>query len=409
MSSTQIQDFVVSTGIITPSTSTLKGDVQSEYKSALGSNLSLDDATPQGRLIDMETSARANVLQINADIANQINPNVATGSFLAAIGALSGIAPVGATFSTVPGVVLSGKFGTIIPIGSRVADLSGNKFATAESLVIGHDGTVTTTVKAVTAGFISVGAGELTTIVDGALGWESVNNPTANAGFEGTDQQTDAEFRLKRKKLLAKLGKGGPEAIISNVSDLDGVNAVAVRENPSGAAATIDGVVLPPYSTWTCVDGGTTAEVAAALHSAKQQGSPWTAGSGNGTAVTTTVTDKYSGQNYSVTFARASEVPCACRVTVSQGTSSAALMTEVPEAILSYADGELENFEPLVQGVDVSPFEIAAAISAELPGVFVKKVEVSFASPISWTTSMLDIAMWEKATFASGNITVVVS
>ena len=80
--------FVDETGVIIPDTGTVKATVEGEFKAALGQDLITADNTPQGALIVAETTARAAVLQNNAVVANQINPNLAGGVFLDAIWAL---------------------------------------------------------------------------------------------------------------------------------------------------------------------------------------------------------------------------------------------------------------------------------------------------------------------------------
>ena len=79
------QQYVTNTGVIVPDTADVKTQVQNEFKEALGQDLSLEDSTPQGRLIDAETIARKAVLTNNAQIANQLNPNTASGVYLDAI------------------------------------------------------------------------------------------------------------------------------------------------------------------------------------------------------------------------------------------------------------------------------------------------------------------------------------
>ena len=59
-------DYLTETGLIVPNTSTTKADVQQEYISVFGADLNLDDATPQGRLIDVETVARDGVVRLVA-------------------------------------------------------------------------------------------------------------------------------------------------------------------------------------------------------------------------------------------------------------------------------------------------------------------------------------------------------
>lgn len=55
-----------------------------------GQDLDISPETPQGVLITMETENRDAIVRNNAELANQINPDLAGGVFLDAIWALMG-------------------------------------------------------------------------------------------------------------------------------------------------------------------------------------------------------------------------------------------------------------------------------------------------------------------------------
>lgn len=82
--------FITSQGVIIPDTSTLRDDVESEFKSVFGQDLDVSPETPQGALITMEVENRDAIVRNNAELANQINPDLAGGIFLDAIWALMG-------------------------------------------------------------------------------------------------------------------------------------------------------------------------------------------------------------------------------------------------------------------------------------------------------------------------------
>lgn len=77
-------------GIILPDTSTLRQEVEAEYKNIFGDDFDTDSSTPGGILVDAETTSRQSVLRSNVQTANSINPNYAGGIFLDAILALTG-------------------------------------------------------------------------------------------------------------------------------------------------------------------------------------------------------------------------------------------------------------------------------------------------------------------------------
>ncbi len=81
--------------IVTDTTGEILNEVINEYQNAFGQDLIAPTinnpqsfSTPQGLLITSETLARQSVVDNNALLANQINPNVSGGIFLDAILAL---------------------------------------------------------------------------------------------------------------------------------------------------------------------------------------------------------------------------------------------------------------------------------------------------------------------------------
>jgi uncharacterized phage protein gp47/JayE len=122
---------------------------------------------------------------------------------------------------------------------------------TENSLASGGDFT------ADTEGSNTLPANTLTVIVTSVAGWDSVNNP--EAGTTGRDQETDAEFRIRRETAFLR-GNATEDAIrTALVQDVEDVSAASVKSNRT-LATDIDG--RPPKSFEAVVQGGTDLEVA---------------------------------------------------------------------------------------------------------------------------------------------------
>lgn len=393
-------EYIESSGVIVPDTETLLEGVQDDFRAVFGQDMPVDPETPQGVLITMLTAERRGVVENNAELANQINPNLAGGVFLDAIGALTGLERTGATYSTIAGVTVGGVSGTIIPAGYRCSTTNGDEFQTASQVTIGVGGTAEVDFVAVEAGPVSAAANTLDTIVDSVLGWETVDND--NAAVVGVAEESDAAYRLRRKRTLALQGISVSEAITSALYATDGVQSLQYRENTSNVSDTIDGILLVAHSIWVCVNGGTDEDIAETLLREKTAGAAW-----NGSE-SVVVEDEASGQAYTVLFDRPVQVPITCRVTVGAGSYTGDLEQAVKEAIVAYADGEVDGEEGFVVGGDVSPFEIAAAVNSEVSGVYVGKVELDYVdTPAGWVTEELAIAIDEIATITENAIIVV--
>lgn len=391
--------YLNETGVIVPDTETLLTEVETEWRTALGEQLVTTPDTPQGVLITSEVVARETVVANNAALANQINPNIAGGVFLDAICALLGLERTPAVATRVLAVTLGGVVGTTVPAGSQARSIAGDLYATTVAVIIGTDGTVLVDMLAVDAGPVTCPPGTLTTVVDMVLGWETVNNTTA--GIVGVDQQSDNSLRQLRRVTLARQGISTREAQLSALNDLDDVRSAVYRENYTDADATIDGVFLLKHSVWACVYGGTDAEVAGTLLENKTDGAAW-----NG-AITVPVVDPISGQTYSVKFDRAVAVPVFVTITVRRNNDTADATVVVPQAIVSYANGEIPGDAGLGIGVAVSPFELSAAVNYFHPGFTVTNVLLTLSGGTPGPGSIA-ITLKQIALIDASYVTVIV-
>lgn len=391
--------YLNGTGVIVPDTALLRTGVENEFREAFGEDLDVSPETPQGVLITAETLARDAVVRNNADLANQINPNIAGGVFLDAIWKLTGGERVKATPSFIRDVALTGVPGTIVPEGSlaSVGD-DGEQFRLISSVVL-TGGSGVGDFQSVNLGAIAAPIGDLNTIVTGVLGWETVTNPTA--AEVGRPEESDIASRIRRRQTLALQGVALPEAIVSGLHTVEGVRSLSFYENFTNAPITFEGVTLGPHSIYVCVDGGTDTDVALMLLRKKSLGCDW-----NGD-LTVTVTEPYSGQNYDVQFSRPEEVPIFVRVTVRAGASFPDVPALVRNAMVAYADGEQEGEEGFVVGGDVSPFELASAVNRVAPGVYVQAVTLS-TDGITFSAAEVPILVSQLATLLAGDIAVTV-
>lgn len=392
--------YINLTGVIVPDTSTLLLEVENEFKTALGQDLVTTSNTPQGVLIVAEVLARSNVIDNNAALANQINPQLAGGVFLDAIWALTGGQRLAATRSVVPGVALAGLPGTVIPAGSQAAIADGTLFQSVSGVVLDGAGHGTVNFQALDAGPVAVNVGALTQIVTGVLGWDAVTNATA--ATLGRNQESDLAARQRRRETLSLQNVALPEAITSALYDTPNVRSLSFRENVTDTALSVDGVTLLPHSIFVCVDGGTDAAVAATLLANKSLGANW-----NGTT-TVNVTNAISGQVYPVKFARPAVLDVQARITVRNLGSATNIAAAVQQAVADFAAGRIEGERGFVVGASVSAFELAGAVTRQVTGVYVQRVEVSLLTPTVWSTNEIPIAINQIAAILAANVQVIV-
>lgn len=391
--------YLTNAGVVIPDTGSILTEVENEFKAVFGDDLVVTPDTPQGVLIAAETAARKAVVNNNASLANQINPDVAGGVFLDAIWALMGGQRTVASKSTVY-ATLNGVPGAIIPAGAQAKTSNGDLFELVSQATVGQGGTVEAQFQSVEYGPIPCPAQSLTAIVDNVIGWETVTN--ASAATLGSGTQSDVSARRQRRNTLAKYGVSLPEAMTSAVYELPGVTSVLFRENVSSGTLVIDNLTMIPHSIFVCVDGGIETEIASAILANK------TIGAGFNGSLTVETRDPASGQAYSVQFSRPDYVPILARVTV-KATSSADPQSVVRSAVMAYVSGELTPDSMWGIGDDANPWELAGAINQQSPGIYVSKVELARQSDGNYTSDLIAIEIWERATINESSISVVVT
>lgn len=392
----ELYTYINSSGVIVPDTENLQSEVEQEYKDTFGSDLDVTPETPQGRLIELDTRLRSEVLQCAASVANVINPNLSYGIFLDAIAALTGCYRKQATRSEVS-ALLTGTPGTTIPANSLATTEDYSKvFVLSQSVMLGDDGTATGVFYAQDYGEIQLEAGELNTIKTGVLGWETVRNNTS--AVVGKERETDSNLKERRINTLFS-GRSFTGDISSRLYNVSGVKSVDVYNNYKLNPVTIKGVTIEPKSVFVCVYGGNDQEIAMALHMSTAPGCGY---SGN---TTVTITDPWSNHEYEVSFYRPNEIEIDVKVYVRVDTGSGDVTGAIKQAIMDYQEGIIENINGLQIGVSVSPFEIASAINIEVPGVFVQQVQIA-KHGLTLSTNSIDISMAEIARISIENITV---
>jgi uncharacterized phage protein gp47/JayE len=400
-----IYDYITTTGVIVPDTSAIQDEVIAEYQQAFGTDLVTTPNTPQGLLIVSETAGRSAVANNNATLANQINPNVAGGVFLDAIGFLTGIKRTAGTPSTVT-ATLTGVSGTVIAAGAQASDsVYNNIFATTADVTI-VDGSASVLMASVLNGPIVAGAGTLTQIVSNIPGWETVTN--ADAATLGATTQSDEQFREFRRVTLFAQGASTAGAIIAALYQTPGVTSVSFQENVQPTTETINGVVMVGHSIYACVNGGTDLAVAEAMQSKKSAGAAYNNGASM-TPVSQDVTVPFSGQVISVLFDRPDVIQIGVSISIIVQQPIQDPVTTVQQAILDYAAGLLDGFPGLIVGANVSPWELAGAVTTPYPGIYIQNLEIkNITASGSYQYEEITIDQWQIANIEQSAIVVTV-
>jgi uncharacterized phage protein gp47/JayE len=329
------------------------------------------------------------------------NPNTAIASFIAAFAdadvavqeallvAWAGMFPAGATGVQLDGLaqnvgltrnIASQTLGTLnatnptgalitVPQGALFTQSSTtDQYAAVSATAIGAGLTVSVAIRAVDTGPKTVGTGAFTVLTSFAGGSSLTPIVGTATSSQGSDQETDADLRLRLVSDGARAGRGTLASILAAVRDVDGVTRAAAYENTTLATGIASPVViagLPPKSFVVVVQGGANADVAAAIYD--------TAPAGIESYGDTTVSvDTGEGYNTPVLFERPAAVTIYVSATITG--SSAAFNDACENAIIAYLEtypttvlrnqilcaildvvGRLANISSLTLGFTASP------------------------------------------------------
>lgn len=390
----ELYQYITANGLVVPDTSEIKTQVQNEWKDALGNDLNLEDSTPQGRLIEIDTLGRMETIRMNAAMANTINPNTSFGIFLDSIAALTQCVRRGASRTRVT-ATLGGVADTVVPAGVEAATTNGDVFYLENDVTIGEDGTASGVFLARETGEILCEANSLNSVRTTVLGWETVTNPMS--GVLGSDIESDRDLKIRRLETLYN-GRSFVGDVQARLAAVENIQSYYVDQNNKMENVTRNGITMLPHSVYVCAYGGTDADVAMAIY----RSTSCCDYTGN---TTVTVTDPWTQQTYDVSFDRPEIIQCDVKIYVKLDTGTGNVTDAIKLAIEKYQNGQVENIDGLQIGVNVSPFEIASAINIEVPGVFVNQVQIA-KHGLTLSTESIELLPNQMGRISENNITI---
>jgi len=387
------------TGLVVPTEADIKAGVWAAFQDAFGGKLNQSDATPQGQLVTSITAALGASNDLLAQYVNLVDPALSSGRMQDAIGRIYYLERIGATATTVT-CTCTGTPSTTIPAGSLAQATDGTIYYSTSAAIIGAGGTVSIDFLAAQTGVIDCPAGSLSRIYRSVPGWDAITNPAD--GIPGRIEETAAEFEARRQATIAANASAIVQSVRGAVAKVKNVVDVYVTENPTGTTATIGGVSIAARSIYVAVQGGLSADVAAAIWSKKPPG----CGMVGGSSVTVTDTNGYATPypSYTIKFQRPTALPIYFAVQIADnGQVPADATTQVQDALLAAWAGA-DGGQPAKIGATVYALRFAAAIAALGPWVQINAITIGTAS--SPTAASVSVNIDRFPTLARANIAV---
>jgi uncharacterized phage protein gp47/JayE len=321
------------TGLAVPTEAEVLAGVLTDYDEAFGGGLNLALETPQGQLA---TSQAAVINDYNArflELVNQVDPDTADGFMQDAIARIYFLTRSPGAPTTVA-CVCNGAFGTVIPVGAKASDTSGNIYAATDGGTIPIGGTITLNFANIQNGPVPCPAATLTRIYVAIPGWDTINNPLD--GVLGADVESRAEFETRRAASVALNARGSLQSVFAAVFAVPDVIDVYATENVTDEIVPVGSTNydLAPHSLLVSVVGGTDEAVAQAIWTKKDVGCDM-----NGDTEVTVVDDLgYSPPypEYTIKFERPDALPIFVDVQLADSPSLPAdIVAQVKAAVIA--------------------------------------------------------------------------
>lgn len=283
----------------------IEDEIRADIWSTVSPSLNLEETTALGQKV----SATARQLRLLWEEIQKLyaglDPNQATGEMLRIGCTFSGVDPLPPQASTVD-MTLDLDAGEYAAGNLQVSKVGTGQLTWSNRYKVVAPGGVVTGVafQCESTGAEVANAATLTNIVTLVAGFNSATNPLA--ADVGRGEESAVALRARREAALGIQGSGNVDAVRADILAVADVDYASVLENPTGAV--VDGI--DPWSIRCIVQGGTDADIAAAIFASKA-GGPGTTG-----VAFAVVTDEQNN-DHTIYFDRPTAVPVECLVTYS--------------------------------------------------------------------------------------------
>lgn len=388
-------------GLTTTGLETLTQDeiidlVSQEIFTEISATADLSTNSADGQLLGILSRQLRALWELAEETYASQQPSSAEGFALTQLAALTGTFRRAETYSTVT-LPITLAAGASFDPGDLVAHVASNPDARFENQDAvdnsggGSPADFDVVFVAQTAGPVVANAGTLSVIAEPVAGWDAiVSGANPSAAALGAYEETDPELRARRVAELASAGSTTLAAILSAVLGVDSVTSAVVFEN--GTDATVDGI--PPHAFEVVVEGGTGADIGAAILEEKALGIQ-----AYGTS-TVDVEDTY-GNATTIGYTRPTQVDAYVDLTITYDASTYIGDSALADALVTW--GSLLGI-----GTDVNIYELGAEILAQAGVVSLTDLKLDDSGPPVATTT-LAIAAREISAWDSANISVTSS
>ena len=270
----EITEGISSSGLVVKDYNTLLEEIQTGLNSIYapdGDEINFNSETPDGQFTNIVTQLGTDVRELAQEVYNSFNPDNCSGSVQDSRYALNNITRNGGTFTiqnidvtvnqTVTLQGLDANYNQTDAAAYTVSDNAGNLWYLIDTTTL-QSGTHSLPFRSKNIGLVQPVIGTITTQVTTVLGVTSVNNSVAPTTL-GTEQETDALFRVRRSRSTERRGLNNIDSMLSQILDLEGVSDATTHVNPE---TTTDSTGTPAGQVWVIVEGGANSDIAEVIY-----------------------------------------------------------------------------------------------------------------------------------------------
>jgi uncharacterized phage protein gp47/JayE len=253
-------------------------NLENGLKAIYGNDINIDSNSPDGQLINLVAQVKRDLLELNEQIYNSFDPDKAIGRILDERVSINSIQRQAGSYTFQPVEITVDRALNLDGLddqandpdgeGYTVSDNNGNEFILLDSQIIASAGTYSFSFRAKNLGKVETLPNTITEPITVILGVTNINNPSVATSI-GTDEETDAELRLRREKSVAQGSLGYLDGLLGALLNIEGVVDAIVFENRTG---TTDSDGIPSHSIWAIIEGGSNQSIGEELYTRKSYG-----------------------------------------------------------------------------------------------------------------------------------------
>ncbi|OOF40933.1 hypothetical protein BKK47_02575 [Rodentibacter mrazii] len=241
--------------------------LESGFREIYGQNIDLSPNTPDGQMVGLLAQIRMDIEELSENVYRQLDPDVATGTWLEQRVAYAGLMRRSASYSYLRSVILTGEPNTPLYAGIIVSDPHKVRWVLTVDVQLDSNGSARADFRSEQLGAFNLAKNTKLTIETVTLGFNSAT--TFENAEIGAEEETDQQLRERFWVSRTKNATNSAEAITAKIRALSDVEQVRTLENNSNQR---DKLGVEPHSLNIIVEGGEDNQIAEVIYYNKGAG-----------------------------------------------------------------------------------------------------------------------------------------